>query len=125
MFYPEEIENVLPGFIGEIDQIPPKYSAKCVMGKRGYELARRGVDFTLEPKKVTIIDLKLIEKTSDDEFVFYIKCKGGTYVRSISPINPGRTFSISSSVGVLYPLSITVPVSSRVSVSYPNLNVAT
>ncbi len=79
----EEIENVLPGFIGEIDQIPPKYSAKCVMGKRGYELARRGVDFTLEPKKVTIIDLKLIEKTRDDEFVFYIKCKGGTYVRSI------------------------------------------
>jgi tRNA pseudouridine55 synthase len=46
-----DIERVLPNFIGEIDQIPPKYSAKCIAGKRGYELARKGVDFTLEAKK--------------------------------------------------------------------------
>lgn len=79
----EEIKSVLPNFIGEIEQIPPKYSAKCVMGKRGYELARKGVDFDLEAKIVTILDLKLIRKVSDTEFEFYIKCKGGTYVRSI------------------------------------------
>ena len=53
-----EILSVLDKFIGEIDQIPPKYSAKCVNGKRGYQLARSGVEFELEPKKVKILDFK-------------------------------------------------------------------
>ncbi len=79
----DEIKSVLHNFIGEIDQIPPKYSAKYVMGKRSYDLARKGVEFELEAKKVEILDIKLLEKTADDEYSFYIKCKGGTYVRSI------------------------------------------
>ena len=51
----EEIKAVLPAFIGEIEQIPPKYSAKCIDGKRGYQLARKGVEFELQPKKARFL----------------------------------------------------------------------
>ncbi len=78
------IQSVLGDFIGEIDQIPPKYSAKCIDGKRGYELARKGVDFELAPKKVTILDLVCLGKTGENEYEFVIKCKGGTYIRSLA-----------------------------------------
>ena len=80
----EQISAVLGDFIGEIDQIPPKYSAKCVDGKRGYQLARRGVEFSLPPKKVFIKDIKLLKKTDENEFEFYITCGGGTYIRSLA-----------------------------------------
>ena len=80
----QEIINILPSLIGEIDQIPPKYSAKCVNGKRGYMLARSGEDFTLPPKRVNIYDIKLISFDGKADFVFEIECGGGTYVRSIA-----------------------------------------
>ncbi|MBQ8426607.1 MAG: tRNA pseudouridine(55) synthase TruB [Clostridia bacterium] len=80
----KEIESVLSNFVGEIDQVPPKYSAKCIDGKRGYQLARKGVDFVLEPKKVTVLSVKLLSQTDADEFEFKIDCKGGTYIRSLA-----------------------------------------
>lgn len=80
----EEVLGVLPQFIGEIDQIPPKYSAKCIDGKRGYQLARQGVEFTLEAKKVTILNIEYLGKKSDTDFAFKIDCKGGTYIRSLA-----------------------------------------
>lgn len=79
-----DIKKVLPTFIGEIDQIPPKYSAKCIAGKRGYELARKGIDFTLEAKKVSILDVKLLEQTGENSYSFQIECRGGTYIRSLA-----------------------------------------
>ncbi|MCQ2399654.1 MAG: tRNA pseudouridine(55) synthase TruB, partial [Clostridia bacterium] len=79
----DEIIAVLPEFIGEIDQIPPKFSAKCLNGKRGYQLARKGVDFSLPSKKVTVFSFELIEKTGDNSYKFRISCKGGTYIRSL------------------------------------------
>lgn len=80
----EEIKQVLPKFIGEIEQMPPKYSAKCINGKRGYQLARQGVEFTLQPKTVTILDLQCLSQISENEFEFKIDCKGGTYIRSLA-----------------------------------------
>ncbi len=80
----DEIKAVLPKFVGEIDQIPPKYSAKCIGGKRGYQLARKGVDFVLPPKKVTILSAKCLAQTDEDEFEFEFSCKGGTYIRSLA-----------------------------------------
>lgn len=80
----EQIESVLHNFVGEIDQLPPKYSAKCIAGKRGYELARRGIDFTLEAKKVNVLGIELLEQTSPNSFTFKIDCKGGTYIRSLA-----------------------------------------
>lgn len=79
-----EINAVLNSFVGEIDQVPPKYSAKSINGKRGYQLARQGVDFSLESKKVCILDFKCLSQISENEFEFKIDCKGGTYIRSLA-----------------------------------------
>lgn len=79
----EEIECVLPCLVGEVMQVPPKYSAKSIGGKRGYALARAGVDFELPPKRVSIYSIDLVARRSEDEYDFRIKCGGGTYVRSI------------------------------------------
>ncbi len=84
--------------MGEIDQVPPNYSSKCVDGKRGYQLARRGVFFELPPKKVVIESISLNERLSLNEFAFEISCKGGTYIRSLAR-------DIAKSVGSLVCLS--------------------
>ena len=80
----KEIVSNLSRFIGRIDQVPPKFSAKSVDGKRGYQLARRGVDFTLPAKTVEISDFSLIQRVSEREYEFEITCKGGTYIRSLA-----------------------------------------
>ena len=78
-----QINGVLPEFVGRIMQVPPRYSAKSVGGRRGYELARRGVEFELAPKEVQIYSLTLQSRVSESEFNFKIECGGGTYVRSV------------------------------------------
>ena len=80
----DEIKAVLPDLVGEVYQVPPKYSAKNVDGKRGYQLARSGIDFVLPPKKVNIYSINFIEKIDDSSYSFEIECGGGTYIRSIA-----------------------------------------
>lgn len=80
----EKIKQECKNLIGDIMQVPPSYSAKCVNGKRSYELARKGKTVELPPKKVTISNLEMIEKLSENEYRFKIECKGGTYIRSIA-----------------------------------------
>lgn len=80
----QEILSVLPSLIGEVMQTPPAYSAKCVDGKRSYKLARRGVEVELQPKKVRIDDIRLVDRLSETCFRFEIDCRGGTYIRSIA-----------------------------------------
>lgn len=97
----DEIKGVLADFVGEIEQMPPKYSAKCINGKRGYQLARQGVEFTLESKKVCILSLECLGQISENEFEFKIECKGGTYIRSLA-----RDIAIAcSSLGTMSKLS--------------------
>lgn len=79
----QDILSVLDKLVGEVDQIPPIYSAKCVAGKRSYELARSGVEINLPPKKVVINKIELTDKINENSFSFLIECKGGTYIRSI------------------------------------------
>ena len=79
-----EIEKVIPTLVGEVMQVPPKYSAKNVNGKRGYQLARDGVEFELPPKKVTIYSIKLLRREDENSFTFEITCGGGTYIRSLA-----------------------------------------
>lgn len=79
-----QIREVLSEFTGDIMQVPPKYSAKNIAGKRGYELARAGVEFTLPPKKVKIYSLELLEQVGKDAYKFEIECGGGTYIRSLA-----------------------------------------
>jgi len=80
------INAVLPNLLGDIMQIPPKYSAKNVNGKRGYDLARAGIEFELQPKKVHIYDIECLGKVEEkaDTFRFKIRCGGGTYIRSLA-----------------------------------------
>jgi tRNA pseudouridine55 synthase len=82
----EEIAAVLPTFFGDIMQIPPKYSAKNVNGKRGYELARAGIEFELAAKKVHIYGMELLGRVDgkEDTFRIKIRCGGGTYIRSLA-----------------------------------------
>lgn len=80
----EQIKSVLKDFIGDTLQIPPKYSAKCINGKRGYQLARSGVDFTLQAKKVHIDNIEFVRKINQTDYEFRIYCKGGTYIRSLA-----------------------------------------
>lgn len=81
----DEITSVMPNFIGEIEQTPPKYSAVKIDGKRAYNLARDGVDFKIKSKKVTIYSLELLDfnhKTGEAKCV--VDCSSGTYVRSLA-----------------------------------------
>ena len=80
----EEILNVLSSFTGEIDQLPPKYSAKSVGGVRAYELSRKGIDFDLPTKKVTVYKFELKKQITVDTFEFLIDCSSGTYIRSLA-----------------------------------------
>ncbi|MBQ3502535.1 MAG: tRNA pseudouridine(55) synthase TruB [Clostridia bacterium] len=78
----EQIQQVLPQFVGEIEQMPPKYSAKKINGKKAYDLARSGKDFELKPSKVTIHNLKILDY-SNGVLKLEIECGAGTYIRSL------------------------------------------
>ena len=80
----EAILAALPNYIGEISQIPPRYSAIKVNGERAYDLARDGEEVELKARTVEILDLKLVDQPSDDEAVFEMTCGKGTYVRSLA-----------------------------------------
>lgn len=76
------IETIKKFFIGEIEQIPPIYSAKKIKGVRAYNLARQGKEVILKPKKIKV-DLFEIEKFLWPEVKFKIKCGSGCYIRSL------------------------------------------
>lgn len=78
----QQIEEILPSFIGQIEQIPPKYSAKSINGKRAYDLARANQQFDLKPCKVNIYDLDIID-FSKNCLTLKIVCGSGTYIRAI------------------------------------------
>ncbi len=79
----EKINQAFKNFIGEIDQIPPLFSAKFVDGKRAYKLARQGSDMELKPSRITIWDLEIL---SFENFVLEVRivCSKGTYIRSFA-----------------------------------------
>lgn len=74
--------EVIKTFVCEYDQIPPKYSALKINGNRAYDLARRGIDFQLEPRRVKIYSIDNIEIVNEDCY-FTVKCSKGTYIRSL------------------------------------------
>lgn len=78
----KQIEAVLPKFIGKINQVPPKYSAKSVNGTRAYDLARAGKEFELSAKQVEIFNLKVLG-FKNNLLKLEICCGSGTYIRSL------------------------------------------
>ena len=82
----EDIETVLPKFRGEIEQIPPMYSAKKVKGKKLYELARKGVEIGRKPVKLNISKLEVADysKFAENELIIKVACSAGTYIRTLA-----------------------------------------
>ena len=79
----ELIDETLNSFIGELDQVPPAFSAVKVKGKRAYELAREGKDPGLKPKKLIITEIEVLSFKSN-ELVLRIVCSKGTYIRGLA-----------------------------------------
>lgn len=83
--YLEEVEDCLKTFRGEIEQIPPIYSAIKVKGKKLYEYARSGQDVDIEPRKVNIFKLEILNyDLKNKQLELEIECSKGTYIRSIA-----------------------------------------
>ncbi|MGL5357526.1 MAG: tRNA pseudouridine(55) synthase TruB [Metamycoplasmataceae bacterium] len=78
----EELNICLNSFLGKSQQIPPKFSAKKINGKRGYELARKGKDFVLEPSLIEIFNIELLSYDKNS-FSFSVEVSSGTYIRSL------------------------------------------
>jgi tRNA pseudouridine55 synthase len=78
-----DIESVLARFTGEIEQVPPAFSAIKVDGQRAYDLARAGQDVEIKSRKVRIENLRLIECPDTGHATFEVTCSKGTYVRSL------------------------------------------
>ena len=81
-----KLNSVLKSFIGEKNQIPPKFSAVKVKGKRAYELARNGKEFSLKPKKVFLKKVRVVQNNinKNNYTKFKIECGKGFYVRSLA-----------------------------------------
>ena len=79
----DEIEAILDQFVGEIDQVPPQFSAVKVGGERAYDIARDGEEVKLEARKILVHELKVAETVSADETVFEAVTGKGAYVRAL------------------------------------------
>lgn len=77
-----QLESVLEKYTGEIEQIPPMYSAISKDGKRLYELARQGIEIEREARKITVYSLSL-GSFDGDCFSISVECSAGTYIRSL------------------------------------------
>lgn len=81
----ELIEEVIPQFIGTINQIPPSYSACKVDGKRAYQMARGGVEVELKPKTLVIDEIEILSfNDADMTLGLRIVCSKGTYIRALA-----------------------------------------
>lgn len=78
----QAVIDVLPEFVGAIEQMPPKFSALKVNGKRAYDLARKGKEFELKPRQIVIEALSL-KRFEPPYLELEISCGSGTYVRSL------------------------------------------
>lgn len=79
----EEFETAIEDFVGEIEQVPPPYSAVKVRGRKAYDMARKGETVELDPRNVTVYSMDLLE-WAPPEVVVDVFCSSGTYVRSLA-----------------------------------------
>lgn len=80
---PAQADTVISSFRGEIDQVPPMYSALKRDGQPLYALARKGIEVERAPRRVTIHELRLLE-LAGDTLRFFVRCSKGTYVRTLA-----------------------------------------
>jgi tRNA pseudouridine55 synthase len=79
----EQFEEILEQYVGEIEQVPPPYSAIKIGGRKAYEMAREGEEVNLEPRVIQVYSLELLE-WDPPEAVVDVFCSSGTYVRSLA-----------------------------------------
>lgn len=79
----KQILGLLPQFLGEIDQVPPPYSAIKIRGRKAYEMARAGETVDLGPRKVVIHRLEAKDYKAPD-LSLVVECSAGTYIRSLA-----------------------------------------
>ena len=79
----EMIEKILQQFAGNIEQIPPVFSACKIEGNRAYALARKGMEVDLKPKSLVIDEMELLS-FSGDKLMLRIVCSKGTYIRALA-----------------------------------------
>src|SRR5262252_9110116 len=115
----EAIRAVLGRFTGDIEQVPPAFSALKVGGQRSYDLARRGEKPDLKARRVSIERLELIGRPDRDHADFVVACGKGTYIRSL-----GRDLAQAlGTVGYISALRRTAagPFREEVAISLPKL----
>lgn len=78
-----DVRAALERFRGEIEQIPPMYSAVKIGGQRLYDLARRGVEVERKPRRVTISELELLPADETGDWGLRVVCSRGTYIRTL------------------------------------------
>lgn len=103
----ERLRQAISRFVGEIDQVPPMYSAVKVDGKRLYELARQGVEIERKSRRVTIYGIEILESDWSGEYPavrFRAECSKGTYIRTLC-VDIGRTLGVPAVMGELVRVS--------------------
>ena len=80
----EQIEAALPAFVGDIQQVPPKYSAIKIEGERAYDLAREGETFEIPSRQVTVYEAELVEMEDADHATLRVVSGKGFYVRAMA-----------------------------------------
>ncbi|RIX51781.1 tRNA pseudouridine(55) synthase TruB [Paenibacillus nanensis] len=99
----EQVEQVLNRFIGDIEQVPPMFSAVKVGGKRLYELAREGKTVERKARTVTIHEIKLLHAELDSEepeITFSVVCSKGTYIRTLC-VDIGKALGLPAAMAKL------------------------
>ena len=79
----DDMRAALPRFLGEIEQIPPMYSAIKVNGQKLYDLVRQGKEVARKPRRITIYDLALTEELGNGQYALRVECSKGTYIRTL------------------------------------------
>ena len=96
-----ELESVLAGFRGQIQQTPPMYSAKKIDGQKLYELARKGIEIERKSVKVTIYELEILDSKPEAQILkLKVACSAGTYIRVLAQ-DIGRELGVGAHLGEL------------------------
>ena len=82
MLTEEVVKEAVMGFVGEIEQIPPMYSAIKQNGKKLYELARKGIEVERKPRRITIHEIEILNMDLP-ELTMRVRCSKGTYIRTL------------------------------------------
>ena len=78
-----DVEKAMEAFLGDIQQIPPMYSAIKINGQKLYDLARKGQTVERKPRSITIYELELLEQVNETDYLIRCVCSKGTYIRTL------------------------------------------